>query len=66
MPNPLGVFLCHEHACEAIGEALHVLINCCMHEIVLLHARLRDRIFASVADAPKTRVIANLLPALHT
>ena len=35
MPNPLGVFLCYEHACEAIGEALHVLINCCMHEIVL-------------------------------
>lgn len=44
VPNPLGVFLCHEHACEAMGEALHVLINCCMHEIVLLHCRPRGEV----------------------
>ena len=44
MPNPLGVFLCHEHACEAMGEALHVPIACCMHEIALLHCRPRSAV----------------------
>jgi zinc finger MYND domain-containing protein 10 len=42
--NLLEVFLYHEHAAEAMGEALLELIDYCMRKIVRLHCRPRDEV----------------------
>ena len=45
VPNMLGPFLNHEHACKVMGGApLLELIDFCMRKIVRLHYRPRDEV----------------------